>query len=220
MSGLGAAAPTAEHRPTDPKLLAAAAAQAQISPMSAPTNEPKTARLAVRLSPELAEKVEDFRFANDLESRAEALRQLLEAGLSSGAKRGAVAEPVERAAGVIARSPQGRVLMVRSLQGWSWPSLDECGPRVRGLMEGGDDDVFTVDVADEFLPRLDGQHSGFAWCSEEAALELPGPEEEEPEAEEEEVDPRLAKVLADNVDRLETQIGLLETFEHLERLDP
>ena len=43
-----------------------------------------------------------------------------------------MAEPEPtRAAGVIARSPQGRVLMVRAASDdktWSWPSLDECGP--------------------------------------------------------------------------------------------
>lgn len=51
--------------------------------MSVPTNERKTARLAVPLTPELAEQVEDFRFANHIESQAEALRQLLEAGLEA-----------------------------------------------------------------------------------------------------------------------------------------
>jgi hypothetical protein len=128
-----------------------------------------------------------------------------------------------RAAGVIARSPQGRVLMVRRFDDktWSWPSLDECGPRIGGLMKNGDEDVFTVDVADEFLPRLSEEHSGWSWLCPEAVLEMTGPEEEEePEPEEDGLDPRLAKVLSDSVDRLETQIGLLETFEHLDRFGP
>ena len=45
---------------------------------------------------------------------------------------------------------------------------------------------------------------------------MTGPEEEEePEPEEDGLDPRLAKVLSDSVDRLETQIGLLETFKNI-----
>jgi metal-responsive CopG/Arc/MetJ family transcriptional regulator len=51
--------------------------------MSARSNEPKTERLAVPLSPELAEKVQDFRSANGVKSRAEALRQLVEAALQA-----------------------------------------------------------------------------------------------------------------------------------------
>ena len=89
-------------------------------------------------------------------------------------------EPV-RATGVIARSPQGRVLMVRRGQKWWWPSLDECGPWVGGLMKGGDGDVFTVDLATEFAPRLTSDHSGWGWFCPEAALEEARAEEAQAE---------------------------------------
>jgi hypothetical protein len=57
-------------------------------------------------------------------------------------------EPI-KAAGVIARSPSGRVLMLkRAGEGsWSLPSLDECGPRVGGLIEGGDDAASAQEAA-------------------------------------------------------------------------
>jgi hypothetical protein len=104
---------------------------------------------------------------------------------------------------VIARSPQGRVLMVRRRdQGWSWPSSDECGHRVG-------------DVPAEFAPRLTDNHSGWGWFDPEEARDLTSAEKEEPEPE---IDPRLAKVLADNVEALGARMALFDTFERLEQL--
>jgi hypothetical protein len=110
-----------------------------------------------------------------------------------------VADEPRRAAGVILRSPGGRVLLVlRAGQGWDWPSSDECGHRVG-------------DVANEFAPRLTDEHAGFAWCTPETVAELIGAEEEEPEPEE--IDPRLAKVIADNIEALNSRMALFDAYE-------
>jgi hypothetical protein len=67
----------------------APASRALFAPMFAPPDQAadrvsgKTQRVAVSFPRELIERIDDFRFANRVESRAEAIRQLIEAGLEA-----------------------------------------------------------------------------------------------------------------------------------------
>ncbi len=108
--------------------------------------------------------------------------------------------PVIVAAGVIARSPQGRVLMVRRVDDgtWSFPGGklkigetaeqaafrefdEECGYKLGGLkflMRRKKDDgdglvdfsTFFAEVPDEFAPRLNHEASAFGWFSPDEML--------------------------------------------------
>lgn len=106
------------------------------------------------------------------------------------------AEP-ERAAGIIARSPSGRVLLCRRTdgQGWCWPgghlkdgeSIERCAAReffeetgrrisvgrllMRSAKHGVDFSTFITDVDDEFVPRLNHEHSAFMWADPLEVLE-------------------------------------------------
>jgi 8-oxo-dGTP pyrophosphatase MutT (NUDIX family) len=112
-----------------------------------------------------------------------------------------MSEPV-KAAGVIARSPSGRILMCRRTdgQGWAFPGgcqkddedaaqcawrefFEETGYRLgdvgKPLMRRTKDDgrglvdfvTFIVDVPDEFVPRLNHEHSAYGWFDPKDVLE-------------------------------------------------
>ena len=95
-----------------------------------------------------------------------------------------------RAAGVIARSPQGRVLLCNRTdgEGWAWPGgglkpgetpeqcawrefFEETGyrlggvgqPLMRRIKDGCDFTTFICNVEDEFVPRLNHEHSAYGW---------------------------------------------------------
>jgi 8-oxo-dGTP pyrophosphatase MutT (NUDIX family) len=107
------------------------------------------------------------------------------------------AEP-ERAAGVIARSPSGRILMCRRTdgEGWAFPGggikdgetaeraawrefWEETGYRLgdvgvqlmRRVKDGVDFTTFISDVDDEFVPALNHEHSSYGWFDPNEVLE-------------------------------------------------
>lgn len=105
------------------------------------------------------------------------------------------AEPV-RAAGVIARSPSGRLLMQRTDgEGWSWPGgvikdgetaeeaaqrefFEETGRRLGDVgmllmrrVKDVDYTTYIVDLKSEFVPVLNHEHNGYMWADPAAALE-------------------------------------------------
>jgi 8-oxo-dGTP pyrophosphatase MutT (NUDIX family) len=108
------------------------------------------------------------------------------------------AEEPARAAGVIARSKAGRVLMCRRTdgEGWAFPGghikegenpaqcawrefFKETGHRLgspgKFLMQrtkdGVDFTTFVADVDDEFCPKLNHEHSAWAWFDPNEVLE-------------------------------------------------
>jgi 8-oxo-dGTP pyrophosphatase MutT (NUDIX family) len=131
-----------------------------------------------------------------------------------------MAEPI-RAAGVIARSPEGRVLMMNRTdgEGWSWPGgvikdgenadeaamreffeetnyrLGRIAPLMRRVRDGVDYSMYIS----EFVPTLNHEHSAYMWADPQAALE-----------EARELDPQIVEVVADSVDRLEARLAKVE----------
>lgn len=114
-----------------------------------------------------------------------------------------VEEPA-RAAGIIARSKAGRILMCRRTdgEGWAFPGgrlkdgedaaaaayrefFEETGYRLGGVgtqlmrrvKDGCDFTTFITDVDDEFAPKLNHEHSSFMWVD---PLELLEEASEEP----------------------------------------
>lgn len=108
-----------------------------------------------------------------------------------------VEEPA-RAAGVIARSPAGRVLMCRRVDDGSWAfpaghqkpgeSIERCAmrefqeetgyrlggvgtPLMRRVKDGCDFTTFVADVDDEFSPKLNHEHSSWEWFEPTEVLE-------------------------------------------------
>lgn len=103
----------------------------------------------------------------------------------------------EHAAGVIAKSPFGRILMVRRTdgQGWAFPGggmhdgeseqtcatrefLEETGYRLgrtrflmRRVRDGVDFTTFLADVDDEFVPKLNHEHDCWGWFDPQSTLD-------------------------------------------------
>ena len=102
-----------------------------------------------------------------------------------------------RAAGVICRSPHGRVLMVRRTDDgtWAFPGggikdgedaaqcawrefFEETGyrlgdagkPLMQRVKDGVDFTTFVTDCEDEFVPKLNHEHSEWAWLDPRTAL--------------------------------------------------
>jgi 8-oxo-dGTP pyrophosphatase MutT (NUDIX family) len=102
------------------------------------------------------------------------------------------AEPAEiiRAAGIVLRAPDGKVLMLNRTdgEGWAWPgggikegesaeqaayreTFEETGRRLgsvgqflmRRVKDGVDFATFIADVDAPFVPQLNHEHSAFAW---------------------------------------------------------
>jgi 8-oxo-dGTP diphosphatase len=110
------------------------------------------------------------------------------------------AEPAH-AAGVIARSPQGRILMCRRTdgEGWAFPGghmkdgedaaqcayrefFEETGYRLgdvgaqlmHRIKDGVDFTTFVADVESEFVPRMNHEHSAFMWVDPRETLDEAG----------------------------------------------
>jgi 8-oxo-dGTP pyrophosphatase MutT (NUDIX family) len=102
-----------------------------------------------------------------------------------------------RAAGVICRSPHGRILMVRRTDDgtWAFPGggikdgedaaqcawrefFEETGyrlgdagkPLMQRVKDGVDFTTFVTDCEDEFVPKLNHEHSEWAWLDPRTAL--------------------------------------------------
>jgi hypothetical protein len=126
-------------------------------------------------------------------------------------------------AGLIARSPQGRVLILcRYGHGWSWPSREERGPRIgESTLRQIDGGAALYEVSDEFAPAIDHEHGGWCWATPEAALALAGAEEEESKAPKPQIEaapePEIDPTLADGVEALARRMALLDVLERLNR---
>jgi 8-oxo-dGTP pyrophosphatase MutT (NUDIX family) len=96
---------------------------------------------------------------------------------------------IAKAAGVIARSPFGRILMCKRTdgEGWAFPGghmkdgedeakcairefweetgyrLGRVQPHMRRVKSGVDFTTFITDVEDEFIPKLNHEHSAWGW---------------------------------------------------------
>jgi 8-oxo-dGTP pyrophosphatase MutT (NUDIX family) len=102
-----------------------------------------------------------------------------------------------KAAGVIVRSPHGRILMCRRVDDgtWAFPGggikdgedaaqcawrefFEETGyrlgdagkPLMQRVKDGVDFTTFVTDCEDEFVPRLNHEHSEWAWLDPRTAL--------------------------------------------------
>ena len=109
-----------------------------------------------------------------------------------------MSEPITKAAGVIARSPSGRVLLCRRTdgEGWAFPGggqhddedaaqcawrefYEETGFRLgsvgrllmRRVKDNVDYSTFITEVESEFQPRLNHEHSSFGWFDPKDVLE-------------------------------------------------
>ena len=105
---------------------------------------------------------------------------------------------IARASGIIARSKQGRILMVRRTdgEGWAFPGggikrgesaeaaayrefFEETGHRLgqtghflmQRVKDGVDFTTYVADVDDEFCPRLNHEHSAYGWFDPNEVLE-------------------------------------------------
>lgn len=142
-----------------------------------------------------------------------------------------MSEPVTKAAGVICRSPQGRVLMVRRVDDgtWAWPGghlkdgetpeqaawrecWEETAYRCGGLkflMHRVKDDgagpvdfsTFTCDCEAEFVPRLNHEHSAWAWVSPRDVLSG--------DAEPDDLDQEAGRAVIDSIDRLDARLAAI-----------
>lgn len=140
-----------------------------------------------------------------------------------------MSEPVTKAAGVICRSPQGRVLLCKRVDDgtWAFPGgklksgdtpeqcawremFEECSYRLgdvgqrlmrRVKNDGGgvvDYVTFIVDCDAEFVPRLNREHSAWAWVNPRDVLNG--------DAEPDDLEPEAARAIIDGLDRLEARL--------------
>jgi 8-oxo-dGTP pyrophosphatase MutT (NUDIX family) len=137
-----------------------------------------------------------------------------------------MSEPV-KAAGVIAKSSSGRVLMCKRTdgEGWAFPGgrlkagetaeqaamrefFEETGYRLgrittlmRRVKDGVDFSTFLCHCDDEFPVRLNHEHSAYGWFNPVELLNG--------DAEPDDLEPEAARAITDSLDRLDARLAAI-----------